>query len=139
VPAHDSATASRDAGEIVANNRNDLGNDDVSGAIAPAAADASVRSAGGSDWNEPPRIRIHGLEKVTDDEYEIVISATDDHGLTQVRARIDESTVAYVEPSGASRTSAEIRLPWKPSDDVRKLRIEAVDDDGLKEFYSGSL
>ena len=57
----------------------------------------------------------------------------------QFRARVEDDTVAYVEPTGDARTETQIRLPWKSSDDVRKLRIEAVDDDGLKDFFSGSL
>jgi hypothetical protein len=56
-----------------------------------------------------------------------------------VRVRIDDDTVAYVEPSGSGQKSAELRVPWKPGDDVRKLRIEATDSDGMKELYAGSL
>jgi hypothetical protein len=70
---------------------------------------------------------------------EVRISATDDHGLAQVRVRVDDNTVAYVEPSGPAQKSAELRIPWKPADDVLKLRIEAIDNDGMKELYAGSL
>jgi len=122
----------------VENTHDELGHDGVSGAIRPDANHAAV-GGGGSDWNEPPRITIEGFEEVGDNQYEVLISATDDHGLTQVRARIDDDTVAYIEPSGPNRTSTQIRLPWKPSDDVRRLRVDAVDDEGLKELYSGSL
>ena len=124
---------------LVENSVNEPAKDVVSGAIRPPASGAAVRSAGGADWNEPPRITIEGFEEIGDNKYEVVISATDDHGLTQVRARIDDDTTFYVEPSGPDRTSMEIRLPWKPSDDVRRLRVDATDDEGLKELYSGSL
>ena len=90
-------------------------------------------------WNEPPRITIEGIGALPDDRYEVWVTASDDHGLAQVRARIDDDTVAYVEPSGVGRKQARLRLAWNPSDDVRKLRVEAIDDDGLKELYAGSL
>ena len=111
---------------------------DAGGASAPAEPEVAD-PAGGSDWNEPPRITIEGLDEVSDDRVEVRISATDDRGLAQVRVRVDDDTVAYLEPSGDDRRSAEIRLPWKPSDDVKRLRIEAIDSDGMKELYAGSL
>jgi C-terminal peptidase prc len=104
-------------------------------ASPPAEPEEPVRTG----WNEPPRITIQGFDEMKGDEVEVRISATDDHGLAQVRVRVDDETVAYVEPSGPNRKSAELRVPWKPADDVRKLRIEAVDGDGLKELYAGSL
>ncbi len=109
---------------------------DASGAVSPPA---EPEEASRSGWNEPPRIVIEGFDELDDDQLEVRISATDDHGLAQVRVRIDDDTVAYVEPSGQGQKSAELRVPWKPADDVRKLRIEAVDTDGMKELYAGSL
>lgn len=111
---------------------------DAGGASAPAEPEV-VDGAGASGWNEPPRIAIEGFDEISDDKVELRITATDDHGLSQVRVRIDDDTVVYLEPSGGDRRSAELRLPWKPSDDVRRLRIEAVDNEGMKEIYAGSL
>jgi len=105
-------------------------------AEAPAGGIAAQKDLA---WNEPPRITIDGIDEVADDRFEVRVTASDDHGLAQVRVRIDDQTVAYVEPSGSDRSSTRISLPWKPSDEVKKLRIEAVDDDGFKELYSGSL
>lgn len=114
---------------------------DAGGASAPAEP-AEPESAEGTDqggWNEPPRIVIEGFDEISDDKLEVRITATDDHGLSRLRVRLDDDTVAYVEPSGSDRRSAEVRLPWNPSDDVRRLRIEAVDTHGMKELYAGSL
>lgn len=96
-------------------------------------------TTGGPAWNEPPRIEIEGIEETGDGRFEVTVLASDDHALAEVRARVEEETVAYVEPSGDDRTSTRIRLPWKPGDDVKRLRIEAVDREGLREMYSGSL
>jgi C-terminal peptidase prc len=107
----------------------------ASGASPPPEPEEAARSG----WNEPPRIVIEGFSELNGEEVEVRISATDDHGLSQVRVRVDDDTVAYVEPSGPGQKSAELRVPWKPSDDVRKLRVEAIDTDGMKELYAGSL
>jgi hypothetical protein len=113
---------------------------DNGAASAPAQPDVAAPAADSAEgWNEPPRITIEGFDEISDDRVDVRITATDDRGLDHIRVRIDDNTVAYVEPSGADRKSAEIRLPWKPSDDVRRLRIEAVDSDGMKELYAGSL
>lgn len=98
-----------------------------------------VASASESAWNEPPRIVIDGIEEDGDGNYEVIVTASDDHALAEVRARVEESTVAYVEPSGDDRHRATLRLPWKPGDDVKHLRIDAADGEGLKEYYLGSL
>jgi carboxyl-terminal processing protease len=90
-------------------------------------------------WNEPPRIVIEGIEDSGDGHYEVSVRASDDHALAEVRARLEEETVTYVEPSGTDRRTVRIRLPWKPDDDVKRLRIEAVDNEGLRGFYLGSL
>ncbi len=109
---------------------------DASGGSAPPSP---APESGGDGWNEPPRIRIEGFDPVADGEYEVRISASDDHGLARVRVRLDDETVAYVEPTEDDRRSTELRIPWKAADDVRRLRVEAVDDDGMKEIYAGSL
>lgn len=101
----------------------------------PLAASTPATEA----WNESPRITIDGIDEIGEDEYELLISASDDHGLAQVRARIDDTTVAYLEPDSGDSTTAQLRLPWKPSDDVKRLRIEAKDKDGLTELYAGSM
>jgi carboxyl-terminal processing protease len=108
-------------------------------AAGEASPPAEPEEAARSGWNEPPRIVIEGFDEVKGDQMEVRISATDDHGLAQVRVRVDDNTVAYVEPSGPAQKSAELRIPWKPADDVLKLRIEAIDNDGMKELYAGSL
>lgn len=99
----------------------------------------SASAHGEPGWNEPPRVTVDGLDEISEELFEVRISASDDHGLARLRVRIDDDTVAYVEPSGSDRKSASLSLPWNPADDVRKLRIEAVDSDGLKELYSGTL
>ena len=96
-------------------------------------------TSGEAAWNEPPRVVVDGVEEDGDGNYDVIVEASDDRALAQVRARVEDDTVAYVEPSGDDRRSARIRLPWKPGDDVKRLRIEAVDEDGLKEYYLGSL
>ncbi|HEY2776093.1 MAG TPA: S41 family peptidase [Candidatus Binatia bacterium] len=103
------------------------------------AARAATVSTVGSGWNEAPRITIEGIDQLPDNTYQVRVRASDDHALAEVRARIDDDTVAYVEPAGEHRTTAELRFAWKPDDDVKKLRIEAVDDEGLREYYAGSL
>jgi len=118
---------------------------DASGAIAPGAAteppppDLDLATIGADGWNEPPRVTIQGIDELSADSVDVRITATDDHGLAKVRVRLDDETVAYVEPSGDNRKSAELRIPWKPSDDVKRLRIEAEDTNGMKELYAGTL
>lgn len=90
-------------------------------------------------WSEPPRIRVDGFTDAAGGGYELLVSAGDDRSLTEVRARIDDDTVAYVEPQGDNPRSARLHLDWNPADDVKRLRVEAVDDEGLKDFYSGGL
>jgi carboxyl-terminal processing protease len=107
--------------------------DATSGAAAPPAAVTSP------EWNEPPRIAIEGIDEQDGDRYEVLVTATDDHALAQVRVRVEDETIAYEEPTGNDRRRTQIRIPWKPGDDVRKLRIEAVDEDGMKETWTGAL
>ena len=104
-------------------------------AAAAAPPTALVQGA----WDEAPRIRIDGIDDKGDGHYEVRVTASDDRALAKVRARLDDDTVAYVEPQGSDRRSATLTLPWNPEDDVKKLRIEAVDDSGLRELYAGSL
>lgn len=109
---------------------------DADGGSAPVQAEVEDADGG---WNEPPRIAIEGFDTLSEDLVELRIRVTDDEALEQVRVRIDEETVAYLEPSGEDRRSAEVRVPWAPADEVKRLRIEAVDNDGITELYGGSL
>ncbi|HYB98522.1 MAG TPA: S41 family peptidase [Candidatus Limnocylindrales bacterium] len=87
-------------------------------------------------WHAPPRIRIDAIESTGDGTYDVIVSAADDNSLARVRARVEEDTVAYVEPNGSA---VRLRVPFKPADDVKPIRIDAYDDEGLADHYYGSL
>ena len=87
-------------------------------------------------WRLAPRIRIDAVEATGEGTYDVIISAADDNTLARVRARVEDDTVAYVEPGDAT---VRLRVPWKPADDVKPIRIDAYDDEGLADHYYGSL
>ncbi len=92
-----------------------------------------------SAWKTSPHIAVESIEAQADGSYEIVVRADDDKALEHVRATVDDDTVAYAEPDADRPGSVELHVPWKPTDEVKQLRIVAVDDDGLREIYLGTL
>ncbi|MBI5506882.1 MAG: PDZ domain-containing protein [Deltaproteobacteria bacterium] len=92
-----------------------------------------------SDWKTSPRIVVETIEAQADGSYDLVVRADDDRALEHVRARVDDDTVAYAEPDADHPGAVELHVPWKPADEVKPLRILAIDDDGLREVYLGTL
>lgn len=87
-------------------------------------------------WRMPPRVEVDALAQNDDGTYVARVSASDDRRLIRVRARVGERTEAYIEPSLAQPNRAVFEIPWNPDAEVERLRIEAVDDDGMRDFYS---
>lgn len=92
-----------------------------------------------SVWKASPRIVLEAIEPQADGSYRILVRADDDRGLEHVRARIDDDTVAYAEPDADRPGTVEFRVPWNPADEVKQLRILAIDDEGLRDLYLGTL
>ena len=90
-------------------------------------------------WKSSPDIAVETIEAQSDGSYQLVVRAEDDQALEHVRARVDNDTVAYAEPDADRPGVVELRVPWKPADEVKQLRIQAIDDEGLRELYVGTL